>query len=190
MIKTYDLACHGLLVGSPVDQLAAYLNANTPAGFHLDIVGGLDPRPQTGQIIDNMIAKGRAGFPSIFIGHSLGAMLSFYAADALNAQKLSAPLIASIDPTCWGTNSPGIPSWSEVVLPPNTGRYFVPSNVDVWVHCQQDSFPGGGSAVRAPGNDRTRLVSLHLPAENHLSIVNCAQVRSTLLAEIERALAS
>ena len=64
MTPTNDVACNGLLeqaFGNPLEQLADWLNANTPAGFHLNVIGGLDPRPGTQGYIDDMIAKGRKG---------------------------------------------------------------------------------------------------------------------------------
>src|ERR1700678_4486397 len=102
MNHTFDVACNGLLeqaFGSPVDDLATWLNNNTPEGFHLTVIGGADPRPGAQGYIDDMIAEGQKGTPTIFIGHSLGAMLSFYAADALKAAGLTSPLFVSIDST-------------------------------------------------------------------------------------------
>ena len=192
MTPTNDVACNGLLeqaFGNPLEQLADWLNANTPAGFHLNVIGGLDPRPGTQGYIDDMIAKGRKGIPTIYVGHSLGAMLAFYGANALKAANLKSPLFVSIDSTDWGTNAPGIPQWSTVVFPPNTGQYFVPANVATWLHFYQNSPPGGGIAQLAPGNETTILRTWHLPEENHISIVNCDQVRTAVLAAILKAIA-
>lgn len=192
MKPTNDVACNGLLeqaFGNPLGQLATWLNDSTPDGFHLTVVGGFDPRPGAESYIDDMIAKAKAGTPPIFIGHSLGAMLSFYAADALKAVGVKSPLFVSIDSTDWGTNAPGIPQWSTVVLPPNTGEYFVPDNVATWLHFYQDGAPGGGVAQLAPGNETTILRAYHLPDENHISIVNCDPVRKAILAAILKATA-
>ena len=190
MIETYDLACNGLLeqaFGNPLAQLATDLNQSTPAGFHLNVIGGFDPRPGAQSYIDDMIAKGRNGIPTIYIGHSLGAMLAFYAADALKAAGLKSPLFVSIDSTDWGTNASGIPEWSTVVLSPNTGEYFVPDNIETWLHFYQDGAPGGGIAQLAHGNETTTLRAMHLPGENHISIVNCAPVRQAILAAVLKA---
>lgn len=190
MMQTNDIACNGLLeqaFGNPLTQLATWLNENTPTGFHLNVVGGFDPRPGAQSYIDDMIAKAQAGIPPIFIGHSLGAMLAFYAADALKAAGLKSPLFVSIDPTDWGTNAPGIPQWSTVVLPPNTGEYFIPDSVATWLHFYQDSPPGGGIAQL--GNATTILFTQHLPEENHISIINCGPVRKAVLAAILKAVA-
>ena len=189
MIGTNGVACNGLLeqaFGNPLEQLADWLNANTPAGFHLNVVGGFDPRPGAQGYIDDMITKATAKspLPPLFIGHSLGAMLAFYASDALKAAGIKSPLFVSIDSTDWGTNAPGIPEWSTVVFPPNTGRYFVPDNVATWLHFYQNSAPGGGMAVLAPGNARTDLRVMHLPNENHISIVNSQIVRDNVLAAV------
>ena len=40
---TRKFACflsHGLFIGQPVDELAAFLNKMTPAGIHFNVVGG------------------------------------------------------------------------------------------------------------------------------------------------------
>jgi hypothetical protein len=187
MSPTNDVACNGLLeqaFGNPLDVLATWLNVNTPDGFHLNVVGGADPRPGAQGYIDDMIAKAKAGIPPIFIGHSLGAMLSFYAADDLKAAGLTSPLFVSIDSTDWGTNAPNVPRWSTIVLPPSTGEYFVPDNVATWLHFYQDGAPGGGVAQLAPGNQTTILRAQHLPTENHISIVNCDPVRQAILAAV------
>jgi hypothetical protein len=191
-MKTFDVACNGLMeqaFGNPLEELATWLNDNTPEGFHLNVVGGFDPRPGAQGYVDDLIANARAGSTPIFIGHSLGAMLSFYAADALKAAGLTSPLFVSIDSTDWGTNAPGIPQWSTVVMPPSTGEYFVPDNVATWLHFYQDSAPGGGVAQLAPGNETTILRAQHLPAENHISIVNCDPVRKAILAAVLKAAA-
>jgi hypothetical protein len=186
-MDTYDVACNGLLeqaFGDPLAELAQWLNANTPRGFHLLVDGGIDPRPGMQGFIADLISNAQAGRPPVWIGHSLGAMGSFYAADALKAAGLTSPLFVSIDSTDWGTNAPGVPEWSTVVLPPNTGEYFVPDNVATWLHFYQDGAPGGGVAQLAPGNETTILRSYHLPAQNHISIVNCDQVRKAILAAV------
>ena len=192
MIETCDLACNGLLeqaFGNPMADLAMWLNASTPNLIHFNVVGGFDPRPSVDQIIGSMVdANRKNGAVPIFIGHSLGAMLSFYAADCLKGLlPIQLPLFVSIDSTDWGTNAPGIPRWSTVVLPPNTGEYFVPDNVETWLHFYQDGAPGGGVAQLAPGNETTVLRAQHLPGENHISIVNCAPVRQAILAAVLKA---
>jgi hypothetical protein len=192
MTPTNDVACNGLLeqaFGNPLAQLAGWLNDSTPLGFHLNVVGGFDPRPGAQGYINDMIAKGRQGMPTIYIGHSLGGNLAFDAANALKAAGIKSPLFVSIDSTDWGTNAAGIPQWSTVVLPPNTGEYFVPDNVATWLHFYQDGAPGGGIAQLAPGNETTILRAYHLPGENHISIVNCDPVRKAILAAVLKATA-
>lgn len=184
MKKLYCVISKGLLIGWPVDTLAAWLNEETPEGIHFDVVGGADPQPLAGEIIANLIARDDAGFTIIFGGHSMGAMLSFYAAMALAEKGIKSPLFFDIDPTDWGTNAPSIPQWSEVVFPPNTGRYFAPANVATWLHFNQNWAPGGGTAERAPGNTVTDFRSLAQPDENHLSIVNAAPVRKAILEAV------
>ena len=36
-------ACHGLGFIQPIDQLARWLNVNTPSAIHFNTVGGSDP---------------------------------------------------------------------------------------------------------------------------------------------------
>ena len=86
MIETYDLACNGLLeqaFGNPLAQLATGLNQSTPqvSTSTLSAVSILVLEIKVTST--TLIAKGRNGIPTIYIGHSLGAMLAFYAADAL-----------------------------------------------------------------------------------------------------------
>lgn len=190
MTEVYARACHGLWVGSPVDELAAYLNHETPPGVHFITIGGSDPRPDTDQIIDDAIAAARRGARLVLLGHSLAAMLMFYIADALKAAGFRAALIGAIDPTCWGTNAASAPLWSEVVFPPNTGRYFVPDSVDVFLHFRQYTPPGGGTAELAAGNKTTHFETLTIATQNHLSIVNCDEVRSRVLAAVKAATAA
>lgn len=187
MIETLDIACQGLAefaVGQPLETLAGYLNANTPEGFHLNMVGGIDPQLQQADIEQSIIDSAGARRPTIFVSHSMGGNEAFYAADRMKLVGIRSPLFVSIDSTCWGTNAPGIGQWDEIVLPPNTGKWFVPDSVDVWIHAYQDSYPGGGIAQLAPGNKTTKLQIIHCPTENHISIVNCDPVRKATLAAI------
>lgn len=186
MKATFELACHGLLVGQPVNDLAAWLNAKTPDGVHFNIVGDADPQPEAQQIVGQMVEANRNGSVPIFVGHSKGAMLAFYAADYLKELGVRSPLFVSIDSTCWGTNVPGEIEWA-VVMSSNAGKWLVPDNVDAWLHFYQDSYPGGGQAQLAPNNATTALQIQHLPAENHLSIVNCDSVRQAILAAVLQA---
>jgi pimeloyl-ACP methyl ester carboxylesterase len=187
MIVTKKLYCpfsKGLVIGEPVVDLVDWLNAETPEGIHFVTVGGADPELSAMGTIADVIAKAKDGYTIIAGGHSMGGMLAFYLAQAMNAEGLKAPLFVSIDPTDWGTDAPGVPEWSEVVFAPNTGEYFVPPNVDVWLHFYQDSYPGGGIAKLAPGNTHTDLQVTHLANDNHLSIVNDPVTRDAILKAV------
>lgn len=174
--------CHGLWIGQPVDDLAAYLNANTPAGVHFNTVGGLDPQPLQSQITQQVIAMHQAGADIIFGGHSKGAMLTFYLADQLKTIGIRAPLFISIDPTDWGTNDPTAQQWSIHLLPP-AGQWLVPNNIDRWLHFSQPEPPGGGQARLAPNNTTTNLTTATEPG-GHLAIPTLPQVEQAILAAV------
>jgi hypothetical protein len=180
MAEKFCLASHGLLIGWPVDELAAWLNANTPVGIHFVVVGDLDPQPEESTIIQSLLGAAAAGKDLVIVGHSKGAMLMFYLADALKAQSIRVKLVASIDPTGWGSNAPGTIKWA-VVLDGNAGQWLVPDNADVWLNFYQDSSPGGGVAHLAPGNATTNFKQYHLSSETHLSIPNAATTRKAIL---------
>ena len=80
-------------------------------------------------------------------------MMMFYIADALKAQGLPIALVVSIDSTDWGTNAPGTVPYA--IDQPTAGQYFVPDNVDNWIHYRQPVYPGGGVVQLAPGNTHT-----------------------------------
>lgn len=191
MSKFCCLASHGLAVGYPVDDLAAWLNARTPAEIHFNIVGGLDPQPLQVKIEDDVVAaikgdpeKGITPAKVIFIGHSKGAMLTFYLADYLKALKLRAPLFVSLDSTDWGTNAPDVQQWSLAPPAGEAGQWFAPDSVDRWLHYWQPSYPGGGQAKRAPGNTTTGFSSAQVAGADHLSLPNMPMVRDGILAAI------
>ena len=177
--------CHGLVAGYPVDNLAAYLNANTPDGVHFNTVGGADPQPHQSEITQEVIATHNGGADIIFGGHSMGADLTFYLADELKRRNVRAPLFISIDSTNWGSNAPGTEPWSTAVGPPNTGRWFVPDNVDRWLHFRQPDPPGGGQALLAPANATDNLTAFEEPGllqgGGHLAIPTLPQVEQKIL---------
>ena len=134
-------ACHGLIVTWPVDDLAEWLDQNTPAGIHFNTVGGVDPQLYAGAITTAVIRDIDAGKQVIFIGHSMGAMLAYYLADDLKSAGLKAPLFIPIDPTDWGSNLPDTLRWSWSVTA--AGRWAAPSNIGKWINYHQPSYPGG-----------------------------------------------
>lgn len=131
MTSKYAIAVNGLdkwLFGGPLTQLATFLNDNTPAGTHFEVVGGTDPRPCLDQFVHNLAAACGAGYVPLLVGHSLGAMMMFYLADAMKAKGFKLPLVVSIDSTDWGTNAPGAVAYA--LGQPTAGQYYVPDNVD------------------------------------------------------------
>jgi hypothetical protein len=178
------LACflsHGLLVGQPVDDLAAFLNQNTPNGVHFNTVGGADPQPYQPQITQQVIDAKNGGADIIFGGHSMGADLAFYLADQLKSLNIRAPLFISIDSTDWGSNAPGTQPWSLVSATP--GTWLVPDNIDRWLHFSQPDPPGGGQAKLAPNNATTNLTTATEPG-GHLAIPTLPQVEQAILSAV------
>lgn len=160
MQKTFDLACNGLdegFFGNPLAQCADFLNRETPNDVHFNVVGGADPRPFIYQFEHNLAAAIGAGYIPILIGHSLGAMMMFYLADSMKAKGLKIPLVVSIDSTDWGTNAPGLIPYDLAPPAAVAGQYFVPDNVDHWIHYRQPVYPGGGVVHLAPGNAHTNF---------------------------------
>ena len=158
MTSKYAIAVNGLdewLFGGPLTQLATFLNDNTPAGTHFEVVGGTDPRPCLDQFVHNLAAACGAGYVPLLVGHSLGAMMMFYLADAMKAKGFKLPLVVSIDSTDWGTNAPGAVAYA--LGQPTAGQYYVPDNVDRWIHYRQPVYPGGGIVQLAPGNTHTKF---------------------------------
>jgi hypothetical protein len=177
-------ACHGLAIGYPIDDLAAYLNANTPGGIHFNVVGGADPQPLQSEIEDQVVAAIKGGAQAIFIGHSKGAMLTFYLADYLKTLRLRAPLFVSLDSTDWGSNAPDAGQWSLIPPANDAGQWFAPDSVDRWLHFSQPSYPGGGRAQLAGGNAITSLTAKQVAGADHLSLPNMPEVRRAVLAAV------
>jgi hypothetical protein len=158
MSKYFCIACNGLdewLFGNPLTQCADFLNAHTPQGVHFNVIGGADPRPFIYQYEHNLSSACAAGYQAIIIGHSLGAMMMFYLADAMKKLGYRLPLVVSYDSTDWGTNAPGTTPYAMGSA--SAGYYFVPDNVDHWIHYRQPVYPGGGYAQLAPGNTSTKF---------------------------------
>lgn len=149
-------ACHGLGMVQPIDTLASWLNAHTPAGIHFKIVGAMNPQLEEGPIrasIENDIGAGKQ---LIFVGHSMGAMLAYY----LGYKAL---LIVAIDPTDWGSNI-NCQNWT--LTPPNPGQWRATSNVIRWINFHQSGYPGGG-VLSNPGPGRE---DHFFPTCDHMSI--------------------
>lgn len=150
--------CHGLMIGWPIDQLAAWI---TGAGHPCRVVGGADPQPLAEEIEMEIQPT------DTFIGHSKGAMLGFYL-------KRNLPLVITIDPTDWGSNI-NCPDWD--LHPPCPGQWRATSGVKSWINFHQRSYPGGG-VLSNPGPNR---VDHYFPECDHLSIVNDSRTRKIIL---------
>jgi pimeloyl-ACP methyl ester carboxylesterase len=190
MTRYFGLCCHGLGVIQPVDWLAAFLNKNTPAKVHFEIVGGIDPRPLEGSIISTADLAMKRGNRLIFIGHSLGAMLAFYLADRLKAEGKRAPLFVSLDPTGWGTNAPGIAPWSQLTGG-EAGKWYVPDSVDTWMAYRTTGYVGdlgGGYAQLAPGNVTTEFAE-YTRTEDHIGFVSVPEVQQQILDVVKQVVA-
>jgi hypothetical protein len=186
MTEKYCVACKGLadpLVGAPLEVLVMALRAET--GFFFNIVGGLNPHPLFEvEILGPMVEAHQRGEDLIFLGHSMGAMAAFYAADRLKALGIHSPLFIALDATNWASNAPGVIPWIRPETTPPAGHWYAPDNIDEFIYFHQAAGPGGGVAFPAHGNVHTKFHSGYLPNESHLSIVNSPIVRKAIVAAL------
>ena len=181
--KYFCYAINGLdepMFGNPLSALADYLNKGTPDGIHFNVVGGWDPRPSIDLFIHNVAAAAAGGYTVLLVGHSLGAMMMFYLADAMKKLSIGLPLVVSIDSTQWGTNSPNYTPYALAVAEPDTGQYWVPSNVDRWIHYRQPVYPGGGVVQLAAGNTHTKFENFER-VEAHVVLPILPDIQKTIL---------
>jgi pimeloyl-ACP methyl ester carboxylesterase len=182
MSKLYAVACKGLadpLVSAPLEQLIAFLNLET--GIFFNLVGGLDPHPLFEvEILNPLIEAHGRGETVVFLGHSMGAMAAFYAADRLKTLGIHSPLFVAIDATDWASNAPGVPPWSRAPVD-FAGKWYVPDNIDAFYYFHQSAYPGGGIAAPAHGNTHTKLHTYFMPQETHIGIVNDRMVRKAIV---------
>jgi pimeloyl-ACP methyl ester carboxylesterase len=185
--KTYAVACKGLadpLVGAPLEVLIAYLHAET--GVFFNLVGGLDPHPLFElEILGPMLAAHQRGEAIVFLGHSMGAMAAFYAADRLKAQGVHSPLFIALDATNWASNAPGVAPWTRPATTPPAGHWYAPDNIDTFLYFHQAAGPGGGVAFLAHGNTHTKFLSSYLQYETHIGIVNNLTVRKAIVGALK-----
>jgi hypothetical protein len=185
--KLYAVACKGLadpLVGAPLEVLIAHLHAET--GVFFNLVGGLDPHPLFEvEIMQPILAAHKRGEAIIFLGHSMGAMAAFYAADRLKAQNLHSPLFIALDATNWASNAPGVVPWTKPATTPPAGHWYAPDNIDTFLYFHQAAGPGGGVAFPAHDNAHTKFYSGYLPHESHIGIVNDPTVRKAIVGALK-----
>jgi hypothetical protein len=188
MSKIYAVACKGLadpLVGAPLEVLIAYLNHET--GIFFNLVGGLDPHPLFEiEIFGPMVQAHGRGETVIFLGHSMGAMAAFYAADRLKKLGIHSPLFIAIDTTNWASNAPGVAPWTKPATTPPAGHWYAPDNIDVFYYFHQLAGPGGGVAELAHGNTHTRLHAYKMAQETHISIVNAQATRTVIVGALKQ----
>jgi len=182
-VTKYCIACKGLadpLVGAPLERLVLDLHVET--GLTFNIVGGLDPHPLFEvEILGPLVEAHKRGETIVFLGHSMGAMAAFYAADRLKALGIHSPLFIALDATNWASNAPGVAPWTRPATTPPAGHWYVPDNVDVFLYFHQSAGPGGGVALLAHGNTHTKLASYNMPSETHIGIVNDPLVRKVIV---------
>ena len=157
-------ACHGLGILQPIDELASWLNANTPVGIHFVTIGGIDPMLEEKSIRETLAADVAAGRQIILVSHSKGAMLGYYL-------DMAMPLCVTIDPTCWGSNI-RTPEWGVASFA-NAGMWRARDNVTEWLNFRQSIYPGGG-VLANPGPTRKEFF---YPDCNHMSIVTDMRTR-------------
>lgn len=182
--KFFCLAVNGLheeLFANPLGQLANFLNQHTPSGVHFSVVGEMDPRPFILQFEHNVDAAHSAGYEIILIGHSLGAMMMFYLADAAKRRGITIPLLVPIDATDWGTNAPGAVPYALANSTP--GAYWVPDNVDRCVYYRQPVYPGGGVAHLAAGNKHTKFENFNR-VEAHVVLPILPDIQNHILEAV------
>jgi pimeloyl-ACP methyl ester carboxylesterase len=182
MSKLYAVACKGLadpLVAAPLERLVAFLNLET--GIFFNLVGGIDPHPLFEiEILNPLIEAYGRGETVIFLGHSMGAMAAFIAADRLKALGIKSPLFVAIDATDWASNAPGVIPWTRA--PANlAGKWYVPDNIDEFYYFHQSAYPGGGVAELEHGNTHTKFHTYFMPQESHIGIVNNRMVQKTIV---------
>lgn len=182
MTKNFCLAVNGLheeLFGGPLGQLANFLNRNTPPGTHFNVVGGVDPRPFINSFIHSCEVAAGQNQKLVLVGHSLGAMMTFYLADAMKSRNFEVALAVSIDSTSWGTNAGGFPPYS-LSVGGQAGQYYIPDNVGHWMHFRQPVYPGGGRAQIAKSNTHTKFENFER-AEPHVSLPVIPDIQQKIL---------
>ncbi len=155
-MKIAGLCVHGLLgdvFSLGMDALASKLNRATPVGVHFKVVGGNDPDLVANTLTQQLLSSAAQGFIPMVFGHSLGADFVWDFADKAKAAKVELPLMGSIDPVSWrsNTSSPGI--------------WMAPTNVRVAMNFRQPFYPGGGY-LRAQ-NPGVTLMQEHTYAYPH-----------------------
>jgi hypothetical protein len=183
MSKYYAVLCNGLheeLFGSPLSMLGDFLNEHTPTGIHFEVIGGMDPRVMYQTLLHNLTAAISSGYRGLIVGHSLGAMWAYYAADELKRRQMRAPLCVAIDPTDWGSNINCNP---YVVSPPEPGHYLCPDSIDRMIHIRQPFYPGGGFGAVADGNKLTAFTMLNR-TESHVVLPLVPAVQQAILGAV------
>lgn len=141
-MKLTGLCIHGLMgdfYSLGMDSLASKLNHSTPVGVHFQVIGGNNP--SLSQATDILSKANHAGDTIMAIGHSLGGDIVWQLADIFNKTSLKLPLMISIDPVDWTSNS-GQP-----------GLWTIPNNVKIGMNYRQPYYPGGGTVYAKSPTD-------------------------------------
>lgn len=167
-------ACHGLGFIQPIDEMAQWLRLQLQ--LPVKTVGGSDPMLEQAAIVAAIGNDINAKRQIIFIGHSKGAMLGFYLPDC--GLDLSNSMIVTIDPTCWGSNISAA-QWS--LFPEFPGQWKA-KQAARWLNFTSGSYPGGGRMINP---NETTYRQFSFTDDNHMSIVNDARTRQTVLATVQ-----
>lgn len=146
-MKVVGLCVHGLMgdvYSLGMDALASKLNHATPEGVHFDVAGGNDPHLVAGAFTQQLLSTARAGSVPMVFGHSLGGDFVRKFADAAKQAGVALPLMGSIDPVDWTSNSN------------QPGAWLAPDNVGIALNFRQPVYPGAGF-VKAREASRTTV---------------------------------
>jgi hypothetical protein len=146
-MKVVGLCVHGLMgdvYSLGMDALASKLNHATPEGVHFDVAGGNDPDLVAGNLTNQLLAAAKTGAVPMVLGHSLGGDFVWKFADAAKQAGVALPLMGSIDPVDWTSNSN------------EPGNWYAPDNVGIALNFRQPVYPGGGF-VKARDPSRTTV---------------------------------
>ncbi len=134
-MKIVGLCVHGLLgdvYSLGMDALASKLNHATPEGVHFTVVGGNDPHLEAGTLTQQFLSAAAGGAVPMVFGHSLGGDFVWEFADSAKQAGVALPLMGSIDPVDWTSNSN------------ERGTWYAPDNVGIALNFRQPVYPGGG----------------------------------------------
>ena len=166
-------------IGIGIDNLSAELNQKANCKIWLC---DQDPSPigkyGNRAIIEKFLqGASQSGARIVYIGHSFGADLGVEIANSFQTRKIAIPLLLTIDPVCWESNTSTPGEWS------------IPPNVDVAQCFYSNQAPGGGHIVDAPGNTHTTCNSEFLQGYTHINIATAPRVHQWCSQAVDKLLA-